>query len=153
MTAVSSRSLWHRWRFRLNGFLLILPLWYIYLALTPEFPAAWPEKSVGPVSAIPMPADYDPPYAHEDIFVKDFYLHLCEGCMDKIRTAYLNIGTEPLPISERIEGVVHGNRFSQEAHAVSPPQIGPDDKLWMTVQDWSGRIHHAWWDLSWAESE
>jgi hypothetical protein len=138
---------WHRWRFQLSGFLLLLSLWYIYSALNPKFPAALPEQAIGPFTATPMPANDDAPYAHDGIFVKDFYIRLCDGCMDKIRTGYVNIGPQPLNVSDSINGILHGSRHFQEAHAVAPQQVGPDDKLWIRLQEWNGAIHQAAWEL------
>ena len=141
------RTPWRRWRFRLNAFLLLLPAWYLYSAMYPHFPPAWPERQVGPFTATPTPQDEGPPYRYGDLYLKDFSVRLCDGCLGLIRAGYLNIGKEPLAVSEQTDGVLHGNLLLQEAHAVAPAHIGPGDNLWITLQEWNGRVHHSAWEI------
>ena len=137
-----------RWRYCLNGFLLILPFWYLYQQLTPTFPAPLAEKGIGPFTVQPRPSNEEPAYDYGDDYFKDFSLTFCDGCVDKIRFAYMSVGPEPAPMPEDAYGVIHGNSEVQHAHAPFPEKVSEVDKLWVTVQDWQGNSYHASWSLS-----
>lgn len=133
--------------YRLNALLLIVPLWFVYRTLVPEAAAEWPVRGIGPFTAAPMPADADPPYLHEDGYMKDFAVRLCSGCGERIRLAYLSVGERPAETRDGVDGILHGFGSLQHAHAPFPKQPGMRDKLWLTVQEWNGQLHHAAWPL------
>lgn len=142
------RSLWHRGRFWLSGLVLLLSAHYLYQSLNPQFPPEWQEQTLGDISAAPMPFDEDPPYRYDGKRYKDFAVRFCDGCMARLRTAHLSIGSQP---AERTppsgDGVLHGSLWYAEAHAPFPEIVGADDRLWLTVQTWDGRLQHVSWPL------
>ena len=93
------RQFWARHKFKLNGLVLILPFWFLYQSLTPQFPPAWPAQQVGSFEVAPMPLNLEPPYAHHDEHVKDFMLMFNTGDISNVRQGYLNIGPAPLPLA------------------------------------------------------
>jgi len=145
---IAKKSFLDRWKYRINGFLLIAPVWFFYEALSPSsLPEQWQQQAIGPFSAAPQPADNNPPYAHDGARMKDFSVHFCEGCVQKIRVAWLNVGERPAPLPNDLAGILHGNSNEQHVHAPYPKVRGDHDKLWLTVQQWDGQLHHAAWTL------
>ncbi len=143
-------TLWQRYKYLLNGLVLILPFWFLYQSMTPEFPPAWPAQQIGEFEISPMPLDMKPPYAHHDEYVKDFLLIFGKGKIANIRQAYLNIGPSPLPLEELQqgdEGILHGSRHGQHVHAIAPPAFSVTDKAWLTIQTWQGELLQISWDL------
>ncbi len=147
MKTTPSPSRWTRWKYLLNGFLIVAPFWFFYQAMTQTFPAEWPEQTIGPFTAAISPADDAPPYSHHGSYVKDFSVRFCTGCVDNIRVAYLHVGKQPAALADDLEGILHGGAVSQNAHAPYPLSLQPDDRLWLTVQEWNGAIHHTSWPL------
>lgn len=143
---MATRTFWQRWRYRINGLLLLAPCWFLYDALTPTFPPEWPEQPIGPFSAAPRPADDNPPYPHDGGYLKDFSVRFCDGCVTKIRTAHVSVGRQPLE-QPATDGLLHGSSRSQHVHVPYPPSQGAGEMLWVSVQEWSGRMHHAAWPL------
>ncbi len=145
-----SSRFWQRHKFKLNGLVLLLPLWFLYDSLTPEFPPVWPAQQLGQFEIAPMPLDLKQPYAHHDQYVKDFYLSFSQGDIASIRQGYLNIGPVPLPLPELQqdeEGILHGSRHGQHVHAIAPPQLAVTDKVWLTLQTWQGEVLTTSWPL------
>ncbi|HAW93427.1 MULTISPECIES: hypothetical protein [unclassified Arsukibacterium] len=145
-----SNRFWQRHKFKLNGLVLLLPIWFLYDSLTPEFPPAWPAQQLGQFEIAPMPLDLKQPYAHHDQYVKDFYLSFSQGDIASIRQGYLNIGPVPLPLPELQqdeEGILHGSRHGQHVHAIAPPQLAATDKVWLTLQTWQGEVLTTSWPL------
>lgn len=136
-----------RWKFLLNGLLLLAPGWFFYASLAPEWPAEWAEQPVGPFTAAPMPLSDDPPIAYDGGYVKDFSFRFCEGCVARIRAAHVSVGPAPAPVPGGHEGVLHGSSLAQHVHVPFPAEIGPEDRLWLSVQDWAGAMHHVSWPL------
>ncbi|SEH67233.1 hypothetical protein SAMN05660691_00803 [Rheinheimera pacifica] len=145
-----SNSVWQRHKYKLNGLVLVLPFWFLYQSLTPEFPPAWPAQQVGQFEIAPMPLNLKPPYAHHDEYVKDFMLMFGQGDVSDIRQGYVNIGPAPLPIEELQqgdEGILHGSRHGQHVHAIAPKQFSATDKLWLTIETWQGEQLTSSWEL------
>ncbi|KUM52050.1 hypothetical protein [Rheinheimera sp. EpRS3] len=145
-----SNSVWQRHKYKLNGLVLVLPFWFLYQSLTPEFPPAWPAQQVGQFEIAPMPLNLKPPYAHHDEYVKDFMLMFGQGDVSDIRQGYVNIGPAPLPIEELQqgdEGILHGSRHGQHVHAIAPKQFSATDKLWLTIETWQGELLTSSWEL------
>ena len=138
---------WQRLCYYLSGLLLLLPCWYLWQALHPQFPAEWPEQRLGPISAAPMPLDDAAPYAHDGALQKDFSVRFCAGCIAQIRQAYLSVGPVAAALPDNADGILHGNNLLQHVHAPFPLQIGADDQLWLTVQLWNGELHRAAWPI------
>ncbi|MGB3619781.1 MAG: hypothetical protein WBA20_00370 [Ketobacter sp.] len=144
----AKRTLWHKSRYWLNGLVIIAPVYFLYTSLTPPaLQEAWEEQSIGPFTAIPTPANGEPPYLHDGESVKDFSVKFCDGCVEKIRYAYMSVGERPAPIPRGGEGILHGNRVTQHVHAPYPAELNAADKLWVSVQEWNGKIHHGGWSL------
>lgn len=143
----NKKSFFYRWRYWFNGILLILPCWFLYQQLNPVFPDPWEKKQLGPFTVQPMPYNLEGPYTYDGKRYKDFSLTFCEGCVEKIRYAYVSVAPEPIEIPADDTGAIHGNNYGQEVHAPYPDQLQADDKLWVTVQDWSGNLYHASWDI------
>lgn len=141
---------WQRNKFKLNALVLILPVWFLYQSLNPQFPAAWQTKQLGDYELTPMPFNKDGPYFHHDMYVKDFLLTFSKGEVSSIRQAYLNIGERALPLAELQQGeggILHGTRHGQHVHAIAKPTLTADDKMWLTVQNWQGDTWVTSWDL------
>ena len=143
-------SAWHRHKYKLNALVLVLPLWFLYQSMTPEFPPAWPAQQLGEFNIVPMPLDLKPPYAHHDNYVKDFMLMFSGADTRTIRQAYMNIGPAALPLNElqqSDEGILHGSRHAQHVHAIAPAALTADDKVWLTIQTWQGTTLTTYWSL------
>ena len=146
-----SNSFWQRHKYQLNGLVLVLPIWFLYQSLTPAFPPAWPAQQVGEFEIAPMPLNLEPPYAHHDEYVKDFYLTFSQGEISRIRQAYVNIGPAALPLAQleqSEEGILHGSRHGQHVHAIAPKSLSANDKVWLTLQTWQGETLVSSWHLS-----
>lgn len=142
------RTSLRRWMYRFSGFVLIAPAWFFYEAMSPPpLPQQWQQQSIGPFTAAPQPANNDAPYPHDGAFAKDFSVHFCAGCVERIRVAWLSVGEQPSALPDDLAGILHGNNFEQHVHAPFPKQRGNNDKLWLTVQQWNGQTHHAAWPL------
>lgn len=141
------RSRWIRVAYWLSALLLILPAWYLYQSLNPVFPPEWQEQQLGPISAAPMPMNETGPYQYDGKYYKDFAVRLCEGCAERMRTAYLSVGAHPAAVPADGEGVLHGSSLFMEAHAPFPAELAAEDRLWLSVQEWDGQLHHASWPL------
>ncbi|MDP5138260.1 hypothetical protein ORJ04_20125 [Rheinheimera baltica] len=145
-----SNSFWQRHKYKLNGLVLVLPFWFLYQSLTPEFPAAWPAQQVGGFEISPMPLNQEPPYAHHDEYVKDFMLIFSKGDISTLRQGYLNIGPAALPLAQLQQGeagILHGSRHGQHVHAIAPKNLAGRDKVWLTLQTWQDEILTTSWDL------
>lgn len=139
-----------RHKYKLNMWLLVLPVYFFYQSLYPEFPPTWQAKSVSNFEFTPMPFDHNDPYLHHGVYTKDFMLIVNKGEVKNIRQAYLNIGTEPLSLKElelSDEGIMHGSQHGQHVHAISPQYLSSTDKLWLTIQDWQMNQHVVSWEL------
>lgn len=140
-----------RLKFWLSGLVLLAPCWYFYQSLNPVFPTEWQEKTIGPFTAALTPANNAPAYPHDGDYLKDFSVRFCEGCTPRIRTAYLQVGSEPLPVSTEVEGILHGHGNVLHVHAPYPLAPTKTDKLWLTVQTWDGQVFYEYWDLPTAD--
>lgn len=141
---------WNRTKFKLNGLVIVLSGYFIYLSLYPTFPDTWTAQQVSSFEITPMPYNLEPPYLHEGVYTKDFYLIFSKGKVATIRQAYLNIGKKPLPLSELqmgSEGILHGSEHGQEVHAIAPKVITTADKMWLTIEDWQGEQVISSWDI------
>jgi hypothetical protein len=136
-----------RWKYCLNGFLLILPFWYLYQQMTPTFPDPLEKKDIGPFTVQPAPLNMKPAYDYGDDYFKDFSLTFCEGCVEKIRYAYMSVGAEPVAMPKDSHGAIHGASDLKHAHAPFPEKLSETDKLWVTVQDWEGKSYHVSWEI------
>lgn len=147
----NTRSIfWRKYKYQLNGLILILPVLFLYQSLTPNFPAAWQAQQVGEFTISPMPADLKAPYQHHDDYVKDFSLIFERGDIGKIRQAYVNIGPAALPLSQLQQsenGILHGNKHGQHVHAIAPANLRTTDRLWVSIQNWQGEWLVAQWPL------
>lgn len=145
-----SNSFWQRQKYKLSGLVLLLPLWFLYQSLTPQFPPAWPAQQLGEFEIAPMPLNLAPPYAHHDKYVKDFYLTFSQGEISSIRQGYINIGPAALPLTQLQlgeDGILHGSRHGQHVHAIAPAAFSGGDKVWLTLQTWQGELLTTSWDL------
>lgn len=144
---------WARYKFWLSAAVLAAPAWYLYQSLNPVFPTAWETQEVGGMSVTPTPYDLRDPYRHGDGWMKDFAVQFCEGCWQRVRLAHFSLGSAPQPLSEELDGLLHGGVHIQHAHAPFAPAIPAADveaareQLWLTVEEWSGAVHHVAWTL------
>lgn len=145
-----NNNLWNRYKYKINGFIIILPFYFIYQSLSPVFPDALETKRIGEFTVTPIPYNLEPPYLHHGSYTKDFMLTFNQGNIDHIRQAYLNIGKEVLPLTILQigdEGILHGSKHGQEVHAISPKKLKSEDKVWLTIEDWKGQKIITSWDL------
>ena len=125
-----NNSLWHQYKYKINGFLLILPCYFLYQSLFPEFPSAWETKKIANFEVTPTPYNLEPPYLHHGSYTKDFMLTFNEGSIDDIRQAYLNIGKAALENTVACSSCREVWRFwrTQAAqHWLTRPVDGGDD--------------------------
>ncbi|MDB2386900.1 hypothetical protein N9W21_06110 [Shewanella sp.] len=143
-----NNNLWHRYKYKINVFLLILPCYFFYQSLFPQFPSAWDSKKIAGFEITPIPYNLKQPYLHHGSYTKDFMIMFSEGKVDDIRQAYVNIGIEPLPLAvlqTSDKGILHGSQHGQEVHAISASVLKAEDKVWLTIEDWQGqRIVTSW---------
>lgn len=145
-----NNSLWNRYKFKVNAFLIVLPCYFLYQSLFPQFPNSWDTKKIGEFEVTATPYNLEGPYLHHGTYTKDFMLTFSEGNIDNIRQAYLNIGKEALPLTSlQIDdkGILHGSKHGQEVHAISDSILKPEDKVWLTIEDWQGKIIVTNWEL------
>lgn len=147
---INKASFWRKYRYQLSGAVLVLPFWFLYQSMTPEFPPAWPVQQVGDFEITPMPLDLKEPYVHHDAYVKDFMLMFNKGKISDIRQGYVNIGPTPVPLEilqQAEDGILHGNRHGQHVHAIAPATFSATDKMWLTIETWQGEQLTASWEL------
>lgn len=143
-------GLWARHKFWLSGALLVAPVWYLYQSLNPAFPAAWETQQLGELTVTPTPYDGRAPYRHGEGWMKDFAVQFCDGCWERVRLAHFSLGSAPQPLNEELDGLLHGGVHLQHAHAPFAPDAASANagqRLWLTVEEWSGAVHHAAWTL------
>jgi hypothetical protein len=148
--AIEHNTWWQRYKYKLNGLIIILPFYFLYHSLSPEFPDTWQPKKIGNYEVIPMPYNLDGPYLHDGHYTKDFFLTFSQGEIKNIRQAYLNIGPTAKPLIELAvgnEGILHGSQHGQEVHAISPAVLKSSDKVWLTIEEWQGKQMTISWDL------
>jgi hypothetical protein len=146
------KTAWNKYKFQLNGLILILPFVFLYQSLNPSFPDAFPEASIGDYKIVPMPFNLDPAYQHDGVYVKDFLLTFTAGDISNIRQAYLNIDHQPALISEIEkrsggEGFLHGSKHGQHVHGIAKPKITAKDSIWLTIENWNGEILTTRWEI------
>ncbi|NLQ24924.1 hypothetical protein HGO26_18830 [Shewanella sp. S-1] len=143
-------TFWQKNKYKLSGFILLLPLLFLYQSLTPTFPPAWQAQELGEFKIAPLPLDLKDPYVHHDDYVKDFMLVFEKGEVGNIRQGYANIGTQALPIVDlqRSEnGILHGNKHGQHVHAIATKTLTSADSLWISIENWQGEWQVAKWPL------
>lgn len=144
----SKRQWWARYKFHLNGLLLILPCWFLYQSMYPQFPPALPKAQLGPYSVTVMPLNAEGPYVHHGEWVKDYYLQWCDGCAAHIRQGFLQVSSKEPELSQLSKGhssLLHGSQHGLHVHALSPEIPKAGDKLWLVIQDWQGQVYsHSW---------
>ncbi|QUI62888.1 hypothetical protein GSF04_10385 [Pseudoalteromonas sp. A22] len=137
-------------KYWLNALLLVLPAWFYYQSLHPEFPAPLAEQTLGKYSITPMPFDDKPPYIHDNLYVKDFLLLFNKGDVDSMRQGYLNIGPNAMPLAQLMEhelGILHGTKHGQHVHALAKKTLSKDDRVWLTIETWQGEVIVMNWPL------
>ena len=143
-------SLWQKNKYWLNAWILVLPAWFFYQSLNPTFPDALGSQQVGDFEITLMPYDEDAPYTHDGVYVKDFLLTFSKGDIADIKHAYLNIGETSLSLAEfamRAEGILHGTKHGQHVHALAKQSLQASDKIWLSIETWSGQLLQAHWQL------
>lgn len=137
-------------KYWLNALILVLPAWFYYQSLHPEFPASLRSQTFGDYRVTPMPFDEKPPYVHDGLYVKDFLLVFNEGDVDSVRQGYLNIGATAMPLKQLVEhelGILHGTKHGQHVHALANESLAKDDKIWLTLETWQGEVMVMNWPL------
>ncbi|TYK64663.1 hypothetical protein [Colwellia echini] len=143
-------TLWQRYKYKLNGLVLLLSIYFLYQSLTPVFPDTWAPKQIGSFEITPMPFNLDAPYLHHDVYTKDFFFIINKGDVKTIRQGYVNIGPTALSLEKLAmgdDGILHGSQHGQEAHAISPQVLQASDRLWLTIENWQGEQLITSWDL------
>lgn len=140
-------SWWQRRKYLVNLLLLALPLYYFWQAMNPVAQPPLEQKTLGPLTATPVPLDDLEPYLHDGIYVKDFRVDFCEGCISRIRQAYLVAGPAPQAFPVEGDGVLHGSGYALHVHAAFPEETREEDRLWLMVETWDGERLQASWPL------
>ncbi|QDE30750.1 MULTISPECIES: hypothetical protein [Shewanella] len=143
-------NIWNRYKYKINGLMLVLICYFLYQSLFPQFPDALPTQELGAFEITPIPYNLEPPYLHDGTYTKDFLLLFSKGQVNAIRQAYLTIGTEPLPL-ETLElgdaGILHGSQHGQEVHAIAPEAFSAEHKIWLTIENWQEQQQVISWPL------
>jgi len=143
-------NIWNRYKYKINGGIILLSCYFLYQSLYPTFPDTLPPQTIGEFEVMPIPYNDQPPYFHHGGYVKDFILIFNQGDMDNIRQAYLNIGEKALPIEKlqvHGDGILHGSKHGQEVHAVSSEVLTGNDKIWLTIETWQGQQQITNWSI------
>lgn len=143
-------TLWNRYKYKINGLILVLVGYFLYQSLFPQFPDALPTQELGAFEVTPIPYNVDAPYLHDGTYTKDFLLLFSKGQVSAIRQAYLTIGTAPLPLATLASGdagILHGSQHGQEVHAIAPEVLRAEHKIWLTIEDWQGQHQVTSWAL------
>lgn len=138
-----------RHKYTFNALLLLLPIGF-YNGWFSSYPKSWEAKQIGEFTVKALPLNLDPPYIHDGSYAKDFMILFREGEVANIRQAYLNIGPQAIPLNQlqqSDEGLLHGSPRAQTAHAISQVKFSPEDKLWLTIEDWQMQQQVISWDL------
>lgn len=160
--STSAPTLWQRKKFHLSALILLAPIYFLYHALNPTtddmLQSMFKEKTLRAldttqtdgeiaITAHPVPLSHRPAYLHDGLYVKDFRVDFCDDCIQMIRQAYLSAGPSAAEFPEDADGILHGNRFSQHVHAPFPNAPTADDRLWLSVETWTGELWQTSWPL------
>lgn len=148
--ALTQSLFWLKYKYKLSGLILVLPLIFLYQSLNPTFPPPWPSQQLGAFKIAPMPLDMKAPYKHHGEYVKDFMLIFEQGDVAHIRQAYVNIGPEALPFEvfqKGENGVLHGTKHGQHVHAITATRLSAMDSLWISIQNWQGEWLVSKWPV------
>ncbi|GGQ15714.1 hypothetical protein [Shewanella litoralis] len=143
-------TIWNRYKYKINGLILVLVGYFLYQSLFPQFPDALPTQALGAFEVTPIPYNVDAPYLHDGTYTKDFLLLFSKGQVNTIRQAYLTIGTDPLPLATLQlgdAGILHGSQHGQEVHALAPEVLLAEHKIWLTIENWQGQQQVTSWAL------
>ena len=143
-------NFWNRYKFKINGLVLLLSCYFLYQSLFPQFPAPLEIKKIGSFEVSPMPYNLEPPYLHDGVYTKDFFITFSKGEVSNIRQAYLSIGKSLQPLTELekgSEGILHGSQHGQEVHAIAPKLLEPEHKIWLIIENWQGEQMVTFWEL------
>ncbi|WP_286234563.1 hypothetical protein [Thalassotalea sediminis] len=148
--ARAKNNLWNRYKYKINGVVILLAGYFLYTTLFPQFPDTWAAKKVGQFEVTPMPYNLDAPYFHDGVYTKDFFLMFNEGDVNSIKQAYLTIGEKALPLetlAAEDHGILHGSEHGQEVHGLAPKELTSNHRVWLTIQTWQGEILLTSWPL------
>ena len=143
-----SSGFWKRWRFRLSGFLLILPLAWLPHYLDEQKPAAQQglgKREIGQFAVGPWRVKMgewrtEAPRLHDGEYEKAFTLSLCPECVSQVKAAYLRIGVPRGDI--RTAGVLFaGSPYRLFTNLRIPQNLKSDAELWLTLEGWDGSAH------------
>lgn len=143
-------TFWQKNKFKFSGLVLILPFWFLYQSMNPVFPPALPKATVGPFEVTVSPLTEDGAYLHHGEWVKDYYLQLCVGCVEKIRQGFLVVSKQAPDFQQLSQGhssVLHGTVHGLHVHASTPEKLQGGEKLWLLLEDWQGKRYQHSWDL------
>ena len=145
------RSFWYRWRYRLSGLLLIIPL----LSLPSYFDRLELNRGakglgereigeyvVGPWSVRLAEWRLQEPFLDGDAgYLKTFSLAVCPTCVDEVKAAYVRVGK---PRSLRAAGgLFFGTPYRQLANLPIPDRTTVDSEIWITLEGWDGSVHQV----------
>ena len=78
--------------------------------------------------------------------MKDYGVEFNIEDLEHFRIINLQVSKE-VPKISLIEGLVHGSPYELDAHVPFPKTIDEDDKLWLIIEKWDGKIIHISWPL------
>ena len=143
--------LWHKWRFHINVFLLLIPLGFMpkYFSDAALFrgDSGLGEREVGEIQVGPWSLRLaelrnEAPRADGPAgYLKAFSAALCDGCVEPVKATYLRIGK---PRSLRAAGVIFfGSGYRMFAGLPVPSKTETDAQLWITMEGWDGSMHQT----------
>lgn len=145
MRKFSMPKSWHRGKFHLSALMMLVPLPFLpnYFSPKPIFapPEIRRDVSAGPFPITLVTYDESPHRAGNGEWMKEYHVHLRPADIDKVRGVFLRVGK---PRNLRAAGALgFGNPYEREAEVAVPAEPAGTEELWVTVEDWSGRIHQT----------
>lgn len=124
---------------------MLVPLPFLpnYFSPKPIFapPEIRRDVSAGPFQITLVTYDEPPDRAGNGEWMKEYHIHLRPADIDRVRGVFLRVGK---PRNLRVAGALgSGNPYEREAEVSVPADPAGTEELWVTVEDWNGRIHQT----------
>lgn len=144
-------ELWRRYWFHLSTLALLAPAAAAPIVLRAPFEhdagRVHAARAVGPWTVTLTEAEAAPPYRlHSGRRLKDYGIRVCDGCREQIRGAFLAVGEHAPPL-DTPGFPLHGSQYHLEAHVEFPDSLSGRERLWLTVDGWTGEAFQTSWPL------
>ncbi len=128
--------------YTLSWLILFAPVYFLYLQLNPpatvERNVLLQNHAVGPWQVTLTATNRNPGLnATQSI---DFEMRICEQCNHPIRAVFLSYDAPRANYGNIFNG---GPKVFSTALTVSPTSPNKDKHLWLTIEDWGGKVHQT----------